>query len=157
MTDKTKSIEPRTSPSGVEGGRRPTGTPEGDPATEVLPKAARRKFPAAYKLQIVKEAEDLQQRGQIGAFLRREGLYSSQLAQWRLQYREGGRKGLQQLRGRRPTRSPADKELETAQREISRLKEHLRKANLIIDVQKKISEILSIPLPETKLEETCSS
>ena len=154
MTDKTKSKESRISPSGVEGGRRPTGAPEGEPSIEVLPKAARRKFPAAYKLKIVKEAENFRGDGQIGAFLRREGLYSSQLAQWRQQIKKGVINGLQQARGRPPARSAADKDLETAQREIARLKEHLRKANLIIDVQKKVSEILGHPLPETKQEES---
>ena len=154
MTDKTKSIEPSISPSGVEGGRRPTGAPEGESPTEVIPKAARRKFPTAYKLKIVKEADNFCEHGQIGAFLRREGLYSSQLAQWRQQIEKGAIKGLQHVRGRRPTRSAADKDLQAAQREIARIKEHLRKANLIIDVQKKVSEILGQPLPETKLEES---
>ena len=68
--------------------------PAGQPEPEVVPKAVRRSFSAAYKLRIVEEADQCTERGQIGALLRREGLYSSQLATWRRLRGEGGLPGL---------------------------------------------------------------
>ena len=138
-----KAEQPPGSPSGVEGGRRPTGTPEGDGSTEVLPKATRRSYTAEYKRQIVEEAARCSQLGEVGALLRREGIYSSQLAGWRRQYEQGALQALKQPRGRRPTKTPASKELARLERENLRLKEDLRKAHLIIEVQKKVSALLS--------------
>jgi transposase len=135
------SVDP--SPSGVEGGRRPTGTPEGDGSTEVLPKPTRRSYTAEYKRRIVEEAARCSQLGQVGALLRREGIYSSQLAGWRRQYEQGALQALKQPRGRHPTKTPASQELARLERENLRLKEDLRKAHLIIDVQKKVSALLT--------------
>jgi transposase-like protein len=79
----------------------------------------------------------------VGALLRREGLYSSLLATWRRQDEQGALKALSLPRGRRPAQSKASQELIRLEKENARLKEELRKSNLIIDVQKKISALLS--------------
>ena len=138
-----KAAQPQGAPSGVEGGRRPTGTPEGAGTTEVLPKATRRRYSAKYKRRIVQEAARCSESGQVGALLRQEGIYSSQLATWRRQYEQGALQGLNKTRGRRPTKTPASQELARLERENLRLKEDLRKAHLIIDVQKKVSALLT--------------
>jgi len=86
--------------------------------------------------------------GQMGELLRREGLYSSHLSTWRRQRDEGGLAGLTpKRRGRKPkAKNPLADENELLRRENLRIKEKLRQAELIIDVQKKVSEMLSIPL-----------
>ena len=104
--------------------------------TEVTPKAKRRRFSAKYKLRILKEADECNEAGQLGALLRREGLYSSNLRTWRRQ-REDGILGGLAPRKRGPKPSPDAKRIRELQRENERLKEHLRKAEIIIDVQKK--------------------
>lgn len=142
MNHKNDKMEQEGAPSGVEGGRRPTGTPEGAGTTEVLPKASRRTYSAEYKRQIVQEAAHCPP-GQVGALLRREGLYSSQLTAWRRLYEQGALKGLSQSRGRRPTKTAASQELSRLEKENAGLREELRKAHLIIDVQKKVSALLS--------------
>jgi len=113
---------------------------------EVPEKASRRRFDAAYKLKIVEEAERCTEPGQIGELLRREGLYSSHLATWRKQRGEAALDGLRsQKRGRKPPRKDArDQELERLRKENEQLQKRLRQAELIIDVQKKVSEILGI-------------
>ena len=107
---------------------------------EVVEKAARRRFTAEYKRQIALEAEQCQQPGEIGALLRREGLYSSVLARWRRQLREEPLAPSKKSKNKgKPT--PAQ-ELARLERENQRLKEILRQAELIIDVQKKVSEMM---------------
>ena len=119
-----------------------TGTPEKklqkDP--EVIEKAARRRFTAEYKRQIALEAEQCQQPGEIGALLRREGLYSSVLARWRRQLREESLASSKKS-NKNGKLTPAQ-ELARLERENERLKEKLRQAELIIDVQKKVSEMM---------------
>jgi transposase-like protein len=75
--------------------------------------------------------------------LRREGIYSSQLTGWRRQYEQGALQALKQPRGRRPIKTQTSQELARLERENARLKEDLRKAHLIIEVQKKVSALLS--------------
>lgn len=111
---------------------------------EVIQKAARRRFTGDYKRRIAIEAEGCQQPGEIGALLRREGLYSSVLARWRRQLRE---ESLSSSKKSNRKTSPA-KELAQLKRENQRLKEKLRQAELIIDVQKKVSEMIQTPPPE---------
>lgn len=109
---------------------------------EVVPKAKRRTFTAEYKARILREADSLSQtRGGVGALLRREGLYSSHLTAWRSE----ARKGLSAKRGRK-ARSAESREVEQLRRENARLAEKLRKAEIIIDVQKKVATLLGIPL-----------
>jgi len=137
---------------GTEGARRATGvTPimrEPDPPDpEVLEKRPRRRFTATYKLRILEEAEKCNQPGQIGALLRREGLYSSNLTTWRRQRDEGQLQGLSpKKRGRKAKAvNPLAQRVAELERETQRLQEKLRKAEIIIEVQKKVSEILGIP------------
>jgi transposase len=123
-------------------GTRRTMRQEPDP--QVLPKAARRRFNAEYKLRIVTEADNCSEHGQIGALLRREGLYSSQLATWRRQ-REQGKLG--QKRGRKP--DPEAAEIKRLQQDNERLRTRLDRAEHIIDVQKKLAQLLGTSLDET--------
>jgi len=122
---------------------------EGDiPATEVSEKPVRRRFSAEYKLRILAEADGCTEQGQLGELLRREGLYSSLLSTWRRQRDEGVLAGLApKRRGRKAKpKNPLADENARLQRENRRLTEKLRQAELIIDVQKKVSEMLNIPL-----------
>ncbi len=118
------------------------------PSPEVLEKPVRRRFTVEYKAKILAEADACAEMGQLGELLRREGLYSSYLSNWRRQRDEGGLAGLTpKRRGRKSKpKSPLTDENERLLRENGRLKEKLRQAELIIDVQKKVSEMLSIPL-----------
>ena len=111
---------------------------------EVTQKAARRRFTSEYKRRIAMEAENCRQPGEIGALLRREGLYSSVLAGWRRQLRE---ESLSSSEKSNSKPLPAQ-ELARLKRENERLKEKLRQAELIIEVQKKISEMMQTPPPE---------
>ena len=106
------------------------------PEPEVLPRAKRRRFSAEYKLRILEEADKCTQRGEIGAFLRREGLYSSHLSTWRRQRMLGQLEGLSpKKRGRKP-QDPVDEEVARLRRENERLRTRLEEAEMIIDVQK---------------------
>jgi transposase-like protein len=120
------------------------------PDPEVNDRAHRRTFTAAYKLRVVQEADACTDPGQIGALLRREGLYHSHLAKWRKQRLKGEQQALApQKRGRKPAeKNPLAEEVARLQRENSKLEEKLRRAHLIIDVQKKLSEILGLPMAE---------
>ena len=113
------------------------GAPRPDP--EVEPKAKRRRFTAEYKLQILREAEACKKPGELGALLRREGLYSSHLAKWREQ-RSAGLKP--RKRGRKATDSATAKRLAQAEREVVRLRKKLRQSEYIIEAQKKLSRLL---------------
>jgi transposase-like protein len=123
------------------------GKPIPDPA--VSEKPVRRRFTAEYKLRILREADRSTESGQLGALLRREGLYSSHLSTWRQQRDEGTLAGLTpKRRGRKATPdAPLIAENERLKRETQRLAAKLRQAETIIEVQKKLSEILGIPLP----------
>lgn len=111
---------------------------------EVLEKPARRRFDAAYKSRILAEADRLQATGEVGALLRREGLYSSHLATWRKLRDAGGLKGLTpKKRGRKPLANVAErKELERLRRENARLERRLKQTETIIEFQKKVAEML---------------
>ena len=118
------------------------------PETEVREKAVRRRFMAEYKLRILKEAESCTERGQLGALLRREGIYSTNLIAWRRQMEKGTLEALSPRKrgpkGKRP--DPSARRIAELERENQRLEKKLRQAETIIEVQKKVSEILQIPL-----------
>lgn len=118
------------------------------PDPEVLAQPRRRQFSAAYKLAILRELDACTEPGQIGAVLRREGLYSSCVTNWRKKRAAGELRALSpHKRGRKPvTTNPLAPEVERLQRENRRLKESLRKASIIIEVQKKVSEMLNEPM-----------
>jgi len=114
------------------------------PDPEVVVKARRRQFTAEYKRRILQEADACTQRGEIGALLRREGLYSSHLNTWRRQRARGERQGLTPAkRGRKA--DPQAVEIARLQRESQRLTAQLARAELIIEVQKKVSQLLGLP------------
>jgi transposase-like protein len=125
------------------------------PNPEVLEKPIRRRFTADYKLRILKEVDNLSESGQIGALLRREGLYSSNLTTWRKQRDNGTIEALSpKKRGRKNHRQdPLIQENVQLRRQNERLARRLKKAEAIIDFQKKISEILGIPLSQPESEE----
>ncbi len=116
----------------------------GPPSPEVPAKARRRSFDAAYRQRILEEADRCSQVGQIGALLRREGLYSSQLCTWRRQRLARGLSGLEPKRRGRKSRPPVAAELTQLQAENQRLAARLRQAEAVIEVQKKISEAFGL-------------
>jgi transposase-like protein len=114
----------------------------------VVAKAQRRRFTAAEKLRVLREADGCTKSGELSALLRREGLYSSQLAAWRAARRRGELAGLTP-RARGPKAKPVDprdRRLVEQAREIERLRARLERAEGLIEVQKKVSQLLGIPL-----------
>ena len=123
------------------------------PDPEVPAKAQRRRFTAAYRLGILKQADACKRPGELGALLRREGLYSSHLANWRRQREQGA---LRDMRGRRrgPTPRPIDSRVKQLEAENRRLERKLQRAETIIALQKRVAEILEIPLKPLDTDET---
>ncbi len=123
-------------------GHRTTSEPT-RPDPEVVPKAERRKFTVEYKLRILAEADACTKPGQIGALLRREGLYRSHLDKWRKQRREGTLQALSpQKRGRKA--DPQAAEIARLRRENERLQKRLQDAETIIEFQKKLALMLGL-------------
>jgi len=119
---------------------------------EVPAKAKRRQFSAEYRLRILKEVDGCKTPGEIGALLRREGLYSSNLVTWRRQREARALTGMKaQKRG--PKGRKEDPRLKQQEREIARLRHRLKQAETVIEVQKKVAEILGIPLNSPGLDE----
>lgn len=131
------------------------GDPGAPPNPEVVPDAKRRRFTTEYKLRILTEAETAKEKpGGIGALLRREGLYSSHLVTWRRERDTAVRRALTpKQRGPKPKHDPQQAELARLQRENTRLADQLEKAQLIIEVQKKLALLLGRELPRTDLLE----
>jgi transposase len=119
------------------------------PDPEVVPTAKRRAFTAVYKLAILAEADAaVAHPGGIGALLRRERLYSSHLVTWRRERQAGMLKSLTpHKRGPKSQRQPQDEEMQKLRRENQRLTEELRKAAIVIDVQKKHRWAAAHPRP----------
>lgn len=115
--------------------------------SEVTPKAKRRSFTAAYKKKVLAEMDAAAGSGNIGELLRREGIYSSTLTRWRRERDNAVDRVFSQKRGPEPKRNPLTAENEKLQRQNQRLQEDLRKAELIIEVQKKVGMLLGRPLP----------
>jgi transposase len=120
--------------------------------TEVVAKAKRRSYSAEYKLRILQEADQCHGRGEIGALLRREGLYSSLLGKWREQRERGSLTSLA-ARRRGPKVDRGVQELARLQRENQRLREKLERAELIIEVQKKVVQLFGVTPPEDQTDE----
>jgi transposase len=119
--------------------------------TEVVAKAQRRRFSAAYKMRICAEADRCTRPGEMGAILRREGLYSSTVRRWRQKRDEGMAGGLSPKK-RGPKAKPhaeLARELAKKDQRIHQLEKKLKRAEMIIDVQKKVSALLGVSLDET--------
>jgi transposase len=124
--------------------------PQEKQAVEVTEKAKRRQFSAAEKLRILQEADACTKPGEIGALLRREGLYSSHLVAWRKARAKGERKGLEaKRRGPAPkVADERDQKLAEQARELASWKGRAELAEALVEVQKKVAAILGISLPE---------
>jgi transposase-like protein len=121
-----------------------------DEETEVTEKAKRRTFTAEYKRRIVKEAESCKKSGDVGALLRREGLYSSMLSGWRAQRDRGELAPGAATKKRGPQVSPADprdKKIVDQAREIAKLTARAERAEAIAEIQKKVAALLGRPFP----------
>jgi len=139
---------------GPVGGEGASGAVAGSSSdVEVVPRAGRRKYTQTYKQRILLEADACLASGEVGALLRREGLYHATLSKWRKQRAEGRLDS-----AARPGRKPALKGAETDEvlslrRELARIKRKLHQAEQIIAIQKKVSELLKIALPETPFDD----
>lgn len=116
-------------------------------------RATRRRFTAEYKERILREATACKQKGELGALLRREGLYSSHLAAWRTTVVNEGRKGLEpKRRGTKPG-PPAGKaaraQVVELERQLRRMTARAKQAEAIVEIQKKVSRLLGIALPDS--------
>ena len=123
------------------------------PNPEVVASAKRRSFTAGYKQRILAEADKAKEEsGGIGALLRREGLYSSHLVTWRQERAAGILHALTpQKRGPKSKHSPLDEDNQKLRRENQHLSEELRKAEIVIDIQKKVAALLGRPDREAQL------
>jgi transposase-like protein len=144
----------------AEGARRATGA--SGPATtsratapdpEVPAKPTRRRFTVEDRLRILKLADACKKPGEIGALLRREGLYSSHLITWRRQRERGALAGMRATK-RGPKARPVDPRVKQLEAENRRLQRKLQRAETIISLQKKVAEILGIPLKPLDIDET---
>jgi len=124
--------------NGAAAGR---GAPEGVPDPELVEVARRRRFSAEYKLRIVREAEACTSRGEIGELLRREGLYSSLLTEWRRARDAGSLGALERPRGRKPA-DPRDGQIAGLRRRAERAEAELAKARRVIEIQGNVSALL---------------
>jgi transposase len=115
------------------------------PDPELVERATRRRFTAEYKLAVLREADGCTQPGEVGALLRREGLYSSHLATWRKQRDAGSIKALSRPRGRKPA-DGRDAQIAALERRAERAEAELRKARKVIEVQGNVSALLGEPL-----------
>jgi len=120
------------------------------PEVEVSTKAKRRRFTAEYKRRILAEAASCTERGAMGALLRREGLYSSHLTEWRAAAARGELAGLApKRRGPAPAaRDGRDKKIIELERQLKRAEHRAQRAEALVELQKKVSELLGIQLPE---------
>lgn len=122
----------------------------GSKSRETLEKPERRNFTAKYKRDILIEVDACRESGDISALLRREGLYASHLATWRRQREAGEIDGLTpKKRGRKPQpRDERDQKIQSLEAEIAKIRARAEKAELLVGLQKKVSEILGIALPD---------
>jgi transposase len=118
---------------------RPLG--DGVPDPELVERAQRRRFTAEYKLRILRQAEACTRPGEIGALLRREGLYTSHLTAWRKQRDAGALEALDRKRGRKPA-DRRDAENAALRRRLERAEAELEKARRVIEVQGNVSALL---------------
>jgi transposase-like protein len=120
-----------------------------EPEVEVVAKAQRRRFTAEYKRRILREAEACRRPGEVSALLRREGLYSSHLAAWRAARQRGELAALgAKRRGPKPARpDPRQKRIAELERDNRRWQARAERAEALVEVQKKLAELLGLELP----------
>ena len=137
-------VEERSDETPSAGARRP------DP--EVVAKPTRRRFSAQYRLRVLEEADRCTEPGEVGRLLRREGLYSSHLTQWRKARRQGSLQGLSaKKRGAKPAPgNPLDAKVRALEAKVARLKKELHTARTILDVQGKVAGLLGFSLKDGK-------
>lgn len=125
--------------------------PSSVPEVEVLAQPRRRMFTAEYKVGILREMEKATERGAVGALLRREGLFRSQVARWKAAQKNGELSSLQGKKRGRPRRARDVREgrIQELERENRRLTRKLERAEALIELQKKVSDLLGIDLPES--------
>lgn len=118
--------------------------------TEVVAMPKRRRFSAGEKLRILKEADACTKPGEQGALLRREGLYSSHLTEWRRARERGELDALEpKKRGRKPAAvNPLEKKVAELARALEKAEARARRAEALVELQKKVSELLGIQLPK---------
>jgi transposase-like protein len=128
----------------------------GRPETEVTEKAKRRRYGAEFKARILREAAACAKPGEFGALLRREGLYSSHLTSWRAQAARGQLEALTpKRRGPKAVNvDPRDKHIAVMERQIAALTRRAERAEAIVALQKKLSQLLGIALPATEDEQS---
>jgi transposase len=146
-----------TNAAGMKPGRKPTTVPPPPAASpELSPRPQRRTFSATAKLRILEETDRAADTGGVAAILRREGLYSSALTDWRRQRDAGAFEALKPLRrGPKPVvAQPADADLGQLRRENVRLRQRLEHAEAIIGIQKKVAALLGIPMATSDGDET---
>src|SRR5271167_1765717 len=157
MPNTDGPIEPRNA-AGMKAGRKPTTVVRPPPAAspELSPRPQRRTFSATAKLRILEETDRAADTGGIAAILRREGLYSSALTDWRRQRDAGAFEALKPIRrGPKPeVAKPAVADLGPLRRENARLRQRLEHAEAIIGIQKKVAALLGIPMPTPERDET---
>ena len=155
MATMNGSARPATQATGVLDsvlGDITSGRAAPRPNPEVLARAKRRSYTGEYKQKVLAEADAARGSGEIGAVLRRHGLYSSHLTKWRQERKSGILEGLApQKRGPKSKANPLTAENQKLQRDNERLTDRLRKAEIIIDVQKKVAMLLGIPIAETEV------
>jgi transposase-like protein len=122
-----------------------SAAPLAAPDPEVRAVAKRRNFTAAYKLAVLAEADRASGSGEIGALLRREGLYSSHLTTWRRERDAGALEALGRRRGRKAKMTPEARRVAALEAQNARLRRELEQARLIVEVQKKLCTLLGIP------------
>lgn len=128
---------------------RASGAPSADP--EVVAVARRRTFSASQKRALLAEADRCKGSGELGAFMRRERIYSSMLSSWRKQLEALDQAALAPKR-RGPKPDPAARQLQQLNRENGRLRQRLERAELIIDAQKKLCALLGLPTADDRSE-----
>jgi transposase len=147
----TKAASEPTAPPSAEVGDSRADAVDLPPQTEVVERATRRQYSARYKLRVLQETDELET-GQVGAFLRREGLYSSILSTWRRQ-REAGALASLTPQHRGPKSAPGvnadSKRVGQLEKEIAKLNEQNRRLALVLDIQKKILLLCGETVPET--------
>lgn len=148
MFNKEKSVD-------YHAEQRTETTLSNKPTPEVKPKRTNRRFSAGYKLKVLEEMDRATESGQKGEILRREGLYTSQIAGWRKQRTDGALSALNKVRGRKKQINEKGDHVSGLEKENADLKRRLKEAEAIIDIQKKVSEIFGIKNPgEPKNEAT---